>query len=86
MLELKRQLEPSSQKACMTNIVSIKKLNDQLAALNYEPDIGEKDQEERNEYIKHYKSNFHKNNEITDAVKSIFQTVGIIEIGLAHIN
>ncbi|KAL7317357.1 hypothetical protein PS15m_003726 [Mucor circinelloides] len=34
---------PEFQKPCMTNIVSIKKLNDQLATLNYEPDLGKKD-------------------------------------------
>ncbi|EPB86971.1 hypothetical protein HMPREF1544_06189 [Mucor circinelloides 1006PhL] len=67
----------------MTNIVSIKKLNDQLATLNYEPDLGKKDhhssniifsKEERNEYIKQYKSSFSKNNEIDIAARSIFQT------------
>ncbi|KAG1082770.1 hypothetical protein G6F42_022455 [Rhizopus arrhizus] len=89
--------EPELQKPCMTNIVSIKKLNDQLATLNYEPDLGKKDllyyhivdldthnshhssniifsKEERNEYIKQYKSSFSKNNEIDIAARSIFQT------------
>jgi len=38
--------------------------------------------EERNEYIKQYKSSFSKNNEIDIAARSIFQTVGIIKIGI----